>query len=707
MRRRSLVLSLPALLAFALTIPGQGATRSLELGVSVRKTLSGTQTHSYTVTVEKNQFAQVTVEQFNIDVVVRVFLPDGTLLREFDTPTGTAGVEYAEFVSDASGNYRIDLVQLAGGEGTGQYEIKVEELRKATEHELHGLKNERTRKAKGLALLTETMPAVDHLRLPETRVELRIKAGQLMWKSDPKRASKLFAQAADDVRELIARMSTPEEAAYDTYQTAMQLRQQLIRALAPHDPEAALKFLQSTRIPAELATGDGQSDPELPLEFQLINQVAAADPKRAFDLAEDLLKRTSSAMLGETLTQLAAKDRELAGRLAHDIAAKLMRQDLVKTREAAYLASSLLNIVRSTNSVTFSNGGGVTTTRMLADEAYRDLFLKLVDEMMSYSSPTPITNYSPEYEAVRTLASVIRQMPNEMKTYAADRAASVDKKLVELLGSSEQPVADWQRYQTTVTSAPLETALDSVTEAPAQMRDFLYQQVAARVATSGDMARARQIVTEKVSNPAQRHAALFTLQQQEVNAAADKGRYDEALRLLSKFRAGAERNALVTQILDQLNPGVKRQLALQYLAQGKNIITSSPRAEDQEQMHNLLVLARVFARYDVNQAFEIVEPLLAQFNEVSAAAVTMNGFDREYYREGELITSNENPVAVLASQFSDTLATLAMFDFDRAKTAADGLNRLDVRIRAFLFIAQRTMEIPLEPEEGVGYNSNE
>ncbi len=124
-------------------------------------------------------------------------------------------------------------------------------------------------------------------------------------------------------------------------------------------------------------------------------------------------------------------------------------------------------------------------------------------------------------------------------------------------------------------------------------------------------------------------------------------------------------------------------------------------------MHSLLVLARVFARYDVNQAFEIVEPLLEQFNEVSAAAVTMNGFDRDYYREGELISSNDNPVAQMAHQFSDTLATLAMFDFDRAKTTADGLNRLDVRIRVFLLIAQHTMEIPLEPEEPMGYNSHE
>jgi len=61
----------------------------------------------------------------------------------------------------------------------------------------------------------------------------------------------------------------------------------------------------------------------------------------------------------------------------------------------------------------------------------------------------------------------------------------------------------------------------------------------------------------------------------------------------------------------------------------------------------------------------------------------------------------------MAHQFSDTLATLAMSDFDRAKTAAEGLNRIDVRIRVFLLIAQHTMEIPLEPDEPMGYNSHE
>lgn len=706
MRRRSLLLSLPALLAIAITIAGQGVTRSLKPGTGSETTLSGGQKHSYIIAVEKDQFVELTVEQRHIDVVVRVFLPEEKLLAEFDTPTGTEGFEHVEFVAEASGNYRIEVSQLPGGDGSGQYQIKLEELRKATEQELQSAKNERSRKTKGLALLTETTQYVDQLRLPETRVEIRIKAAQLMWESDQKRASKLIGQAIDDVKEMIAQMTESDEADYESYQKVTQLRQRLIRALAARDPESALKFLQSTRIPAELTVSDGQSDPELGLEFQLTNQVVAADPKRAFELAQDLLKRTSSVMLIETLNRLAPKDRELAVRLAHDMAAKLVRQDLIKTREAAYLTASLLNLVRSSHTVAKNNGDGAVTSRLLSDDDYRDLFLKLVGEVMSYSLPSPMV-YTQDLDAVRSLASVIRQMPAELKTYAVDRAPAVEKKLAQLIGQADQLSYDWQKYQTAINVPSVDTALESVAEAPAQMRDYLYQQVATRVANSGDMARARQIISERMTSPSQRQTALHALQQQAITSAADKGRFDEALTLLSKLRPGAERDGLVTQVLDQLEPGIKKQLALQYLVQGKNLITSSPRAENQEQMYSLLEIARIFASYDLNQAFEIVEPLLGQFNEVSAAAVTMNGFNQDYYRDGELITSSENPISETANQFSETLATLAMFDFDRAKTAAEGINRLDVRIRIFLLMAQRTMAISLEPDEATAYNSNE
>src|SRR5258708_17212536 len=109
-----------------------------------------------------------------------------------------------------------------------------------------------------------------------------------------------------------------------------------------------LNFLRATRT---LENPEGAPertgvDRELQLELSLATQIAATDPKRAFQMAEDTLKRGASATLVATLQKLVSKDPELAAKLAHDIAAKLMNERLLRNVEAAYLAGSFLHLVR-------------------------------------------------------------------------------------------------------------------------------------------------------------------------------------------------------------------------------------------------------------------------------------------------------------------------------------------------------------------------
>lgn len=121
------------------------------------------------------------------------------------------------------------------------------------------------------------------------------------------------------------------------------------------------------------------------------------------------------------------------------------------------------------------------------------------------------------------------------------------------------------------------------------------------------------------------------------------------------------------------------------------MLGTSPRVENQEQMGALLEIARAFSRYDSKRAFEIVEPLLDQFNELSAAALVLNGFGLESYQDGELQMQNGNSVSNLANQLCQALSTLTPSNFDRAKAGADRLERQEVRINAYLAIAQKAM----------------
>ena len=106
----------------------------------------------------------------------------------------------------------------------------------------------------------------------------------------------------------------------------------------------------------------------------------------------------------------------------------------------------------------------------------------------------------------------------------------------------------------------------------------------------------------------------------------------------------------------------------------------------------LLAISRAFSRYDTGRAFEIVEPLVDQFNDISAAALTLNGFGQKYYQNGEVIMTNGNTVAETGNQIATTLGNLALVNFDRAKAAADRIHPLDLRLNVYLTIAEQAIK---------------
>jgi hypothetical protein len=333
---------------------------------------------------------------------------------------------------------------------------------------------------------------------------------------------------------------------------------------------------------------------------------------------------------------------------------------------------------------------------LISEDEYRDLFQKVLSEALSYSSPG-FNAYTPERNVVQNLLSNIKQMGGDLQRYAPERAAAFEKKWLEINGTDSQGETR-QRFQTSIDSGPPDAALESVAQAPREMKDQLYMQLANRLAREGDVARARQIIADHITNPMQRQQALRSLDQQVIYGAAGKAKIEEALRMLSTFRPVTERAQMLTQIVSQIGPGLKSSVAIQYLQQARNILGPSAQAEDQQQMYALLAIGRAFAKYDSTRAFEIVEPLVDQFNDLSAAAVTLNGFGQKYYLDGDLIMINGNPVAETAKQLSMTLGSLALVNFERAKTQADRIHSVDVRIDIYLTMAQHTME-PNKREE--------
>src|ERR1044072_6116477 len=141
MRLRALIL-LPFLLGLSSFAVKAQTSTALQPGVPIDRDLGPGQVHEFTVTTKESSFVQLVVEQQGIDIVVKIASPDGKELAECDTPNGDEGKEKVSSLAKDAGRYRLSISALNGDEaGTGHYQIKLIEVRAATEDEIEAAKN--------------------------------------------------------------------------------------------------------------------------------------------------------------------------------------------------------------------------------------------------------------------------------------------------------------------------------------------------------------------------------------------------------------------------------------------------------------------------------------------------------------------------------------------------------------------------------------
>ena len=130
----------------------------LELSKPIVRTINAGEADSYTLTLTSGQYAHLTVDQRGVDVVISIYTADGTKVARVDMPNGDKGIEPVFFVAETSGAYRVEVMSTSP-KIAGNYEVKLEELRTATEPdrnrvaaqtlftEAKALRNERTRQS--------------------------------------------------------------------------------------------------------------------------------------------------------------------------------------------------------------------------------------------------------------------------------------------------------------------------------------------------------------------------------------------------------------------------------------------------------------------------------------------------------------------------------------------------------------------------------
>ena len=113
--------------------PGGAETRALDPGRSIEREISSGQTHAYRIKLDTGKYLRVHVEQQGIDVTVALLAPEGKVVAESKSDNGNFGPEAVSMIAEEPVEVRLEVRAPDWEAPSGRYELKIAELRVATE----------------------------------------------------------------------------------------------------------------------------------------------------------------------------------------------------------------------------------------------------------------------------------------------------------------------------------------------------------------------------------------------------------------------------------------------------------------------------------------------------------------------------------------------------------------------------------------------
>lgn len=531
--------------------------------------------------------------------------------------------------------------------------------------------------AQALELLDAVIKDSERLTLPQNRAYLNVTAAELIWPYDEQGARALFKNAMADLR---AMMSEPDmEEMPRGYRQKMEramLREKLLFAVARHDGRLAQTYLAETRPTTQPKKDAPPYASEEEFEARLATVIAQNDPTQALDMARKTLAKGFSYNLPNLLLEIQKKDAEAAAQLAADMLTKLKTTTLTSNQEASNVAVRLLQMATEA-----PPQGKKDVKPLLSEQSLRELAELIVNAALNISTEVPgYVDYS----------SVMAQL----EKYAPARAQQLKRKDTQNEGEEREGDEGEQyvQYQKLMESGDVDALLAAAEKAEPGLREAYYRQAAFKLVNDGQSDRARQLITEHVTDADQRRTMLAELDKQTLAASASQGKLDETRRYLSRASTNEERIAALAQLATAVAQKGDRKVALQLLEEARTL--SPGRARYSRQLLAQLQIARSYAAVDPAQSFAILEPSIDQLNELIAAGILLG----EFFGEEEVIQNDElviqpfvQMVESFQQQYGKDLSLLARANFTRTQDAAEKFQRYEVRLLARLLVAQSVL----------------
>jgi hypothetical protein len=140
------------------------------------------------------------------------------------------------------------------------------------------------------------------------------------------------------------------------------------------------------------------------------------------------------------------------------------------------------------------------------------------------------------------------------------------------------------------------------------------------------------------------------------------------------------------------SPAEDAKLALTFLGEAQRL--ANRRATNYSHFDQQLRIADAFASVEPSRSFEVLDPGIAQLNELLSAAALLSGFEVNIFKDGELQLAGGSGLSDMVSRYGQELALLAKVDFARAESSANKFQLAEPRLMSQLAIVRNVLGVP-------------
>jgi hypothetical protein len=528
------------------------------------------------------------------------------------------------------------------------------------------------------------------LRLAANRAYVLARAGKFLCKVDRDRATEQFRLAVGELataQATVVDLRKGSNLANDLNNSS-SIRPTILRSVAECDAELALQSLNRTRPPMVESAMSGSREKtnkigdtsinftaiaqnETALEQSIIRLAAEQNPDRASALLKESLKKGLTSETFSLLQRLNAKEPEEASRIANSVVENLSSTAFAKTNPPNYQGLALVSTFLSD---------------YIRTKGQDEKFLKYDDAAIRSLEERAVAMYLEQRNGAGYVSSdLLIKAAEKLSPGNVLRLRAQEKALTAKYGGITTSRS--QEMSKLMSSNPTAERLvsESKNYSPDERRQLLYS-AAYKFADRDDYSAAAALVNENFSDDVLENA-IQCLNWYYAHRLMNLGKYSEAERMMNDFPEN-NRNAALMSLAQVVFDKDKEKNGAYAVSILNRIRASMPeRPPTQQEMGYLLQLVNAYTKIEPEQAFDMVETLVPQINELCDASIVIASFQGgSNMEQGEGIVAQGLPYGFYVDY--SVIQKLADKDLDRTEKLIEQFSRPEMRVTLKMQLAE-------------------